>query len=755
MKLSSDENSPPPQPTTTKVGKSTKIFYNWIRLLLFFLFQVLAVILSIRIMKLDVESAADNLVSQAAGASRSLETQFDAMRDDFRVLVSTEAFDAFSDESSAASRDVALVKRFFARYQEMIDQIDLEQSDGTRLSIQLLPGNYLRTLPLIDDQHYALHSSPSTVTHSQDQLIIHEEVPIGAHSRIRNVRLRVDHSRFFSNQLASYLMGQSELWIWSIEQNQIPELIHHPSNFTIQQFNVHPSVLDEISSNLENGLEGMMEHDINTASPRKVISVYTPLNLGGESMGLVFSTDREVHLASLYRLATFLGLTFLGSLTWLASWFSVHVRKVRDSEREQATARKRAEMADRAKSEFVTTMSHEIRTPLNGVLGYANLLMISQLSPEQRNHVNIIRNSGDHLLTILNDILDFSKIESGTVTIRKESFSAIGCANEVVDMLQTAADERKIDLSIRIDPTLPQSVVGDSGRLRQVLYNLVGNGIKFTESGSVSLHLSSESHRESTILHFEVADTGIGIPEDKIDNLFAPFSQVDGSTSRNYGGTGLGLAICSRLIEMMGGTIQVRSRSGVGSVFSFSIPVSTTSALEQTIHPDPSKDPIPHGALPRSVGPSSPRHTLESTILQPSHPQQPRRKFNVLIAEDNETNSQLLKVLLEQRSCDTTITTNGSDALAELRRNPFDLVFMDVEMPGLDGLEVTRRVRNLERSKNTRPTRIIGLSAHAFNEARDEAIKAGMDDYLTKPIDILMLDKVIEANVARLAGLPT
>lgn len=820
---------------STALQRLFRVVRNWHLLALFSLFVVSAIWLSVRIMRLELQAATNRLVSHSAGASRNLETQFDSLRDDFRVLVSTGAFEAYADDTTHGNRELASVKRFFARYQEIISTVEVLLVNGETILLEIAPGNYLRTSRLKQPLHPIQPGAPSRVTHRDDHLIIEELVPTPESKAIQRVCLHVNHNRFFGEQLASYLMGQSDLWIWSIEDQGKPFLIRNPMKMGCESFSVDKQALQKIDQTLDQGLEGVLEHSILVPSPRSVVSAYTPLLLGGERMGLVFSTDSEVHLGSLHRLSRFLGLIFLGSLVLLGSWFAISFTRIRESERQQAAARLRAEAADRAKSEFVAAMSHEIRTPLNGVLGYADLLMASKLTASQRNHVEVIRNSGGHLLSILNDILDFSKISSGDMNLRQLEFSPMECADDVIDMMSTAADEQGLDLRFEARGQIPPYVIGDPGRLRQILYNLVGNGLKFTHEGSVTVTMEAFDEGNSWRLAFVVSDTGIGIPSGKRSQLFSPFSQLDASNTREYEGTGLGLAICSRLVQKMGGAIDFVSDPGKGSDFHFWIHSGKVDENHSTIEPplqgrtiliiDPSiscRDSLAgrirrmganvisscdettairqtegsghvdlvmiswtetgnegyqiRSHFSRTQGHAPPMialtekgldtlpperlfnermakplrlaslarrliHLMDQSQISGEEPLAP--PLEVLVAEDNPVNGSLMMALMEQRGANTTLAENGLDALAAMKEKPFDVVFMDVEMPGLDGIEVTRQFRRFEVSRIIGRTTIVGLSAHAFHENRDLAIQAGMDDYLTKPVVFGELDRVL------------
>ena len=813
------------------------IVKNWQLLAFFILFIGVAIWLSVRIMRLEIETATKRLVSNSAGASRNLETQFDSLRDDFRVLVSTGAFEACADVSSGSNRNLASVKRFFARYQEMISCIEVQLLDGEFISLEIAPGNHLRMSERAQPLLLSGQGLPSKVTHEGSNLIIEELVPAGDSPLVKRVCVQINHNRFFGEQLASYLMGQSELWIWSIEDGDKPILLCNPMKMGCNSFEVDEEALHHIHRTLEQGLEGVKEHRILASGQRSVVSAYTPLLLGGERMGLVFSTDSKVHLKSLHRLAAFLGLIFLGSLVLMISWFAISSARIRESERGQAAARRRAEAADRAKSEFVAAMSHEIRTPLNGVLGYADLLMGSKLTASQWDQVEVIRNSGDHLLSILNDILDFSKISAGGMSLRSLEYSPLECAEDVIDMMSTAADGQGLELRLEVRGEIPSSVMGDAGRLRQVLYNLVGNGLKFTQEGSVSVTLEAFDQGDHWRLAFMVSDTGIGIPTGKREHIFAPFSQLDSSNTREYEGTGLGLAICRRLVEKMGGMINFDSEVGIGSKFYFWIMVGKVDDVRkmesqlligrsvmiidgssrcreslsgrirrmgalvvaaedesegirlaeasghldlvmvhwvdgagsgQRIHhylKNKQSRPATMIALMERESDGHPSEELfkdwlvkplrlagltwhliqlinrEDGIPKPG----PAGTMRFLIVEDNLVNIGLMVALLEQRGGSITVAHNGLEALSLLKKEPFDLVFMDVEMPGLDGIEVTRRFREVEAASGGARVTIVGLSAHAFHEDRDLALEAGMDDYLTKPIAFTELDRVLTA----------
>ncbi|MBU2538900.1 MAG: response regulator [Proteobacteria bacterium] len=454
--------------------------------------------------------------------------------------------------------------------------------------------------------------------------------------------------------------------------------------------------------------------------------------IGQGDFGFRFSLNRRDELGLLSRTMNEMALQINEKNKALLDAHTMLEKRVVDRTRELMLAKNKAEAANRAKSNFLANMSHEIRTPMNGVIGMTQLALMASPRPEQREYLELIEKSSYRLLNVVNDILDFSKIEADKLNLTVQRFDLRDTIATTIREFSFKAQEKGLELDWHVQDEVPDAFMGDAGRLSQILINLIGNAIKFTPSGRISVGVRKEyAELDEFIAHFTITDTGIGISPEHQTSVFEAFSQADESHSRPYEGTGLGLAICAKLVALMNGRIWVESDEGKGSVFHF-----TALFKKAPQENSEQKKNAAHGQR-------------DEAGQKQSGPQ-----LEILLAEDNLVNQKVAQKMLERSGHRVTIAVNGQEAVAAFGRQPFDLVLMDIQMPIMDGFEATQAIRDLEKDSG-KHTPIIALTAHAITGYREKCLERGLDDYLSKPMKIADLNAKIADHLPQKMSNPT
>lgn len=653
----------------------------------------------------------EGLFKQTQRAGRNLEYRYRSFLEDLTGFISIRLFTDFAEWNREDSETLARIKRFYARHQDIIRRITVQSNDGKWISVHRTPENYY--LVNRNDTPGKLLFDTREPLLIRDRTLFHYVEPVRGDDGEVDIRVIVSTSLsdMFITETQGLFLGP-ESWMWLVdEKGEVLNTISAEGS-TRRRDSLKLGDMDIIRRDIGLGYEGILRHQVTDRSKISVVSAYYPVRIFDSMFGVVFSVSRKSVASGIVNAALALGGVFIVLLILHSLAFFTTLRQ-------RTRAVEAAEAANEAKSHFLANMSHEIRTPLNTVVGMAQLVERAEdLSDEHRENVRLIMTASDSLLQIIDDILDVSKVEAGQLKIMPEAVSLRTLVSELADIHGVPARSKGIELkTMFLD--VPDWVEADPVRLRQVLINLLGNAIKFTSQGRVSLLVSTVPGTpapNTVVIRFEVTDTGVGIPPEKIETIFNAFAQADDSTARRFGGTGLGLTISNGLIKLMGGKgIQVSSSPDSGSSFSFEIPMQKTQAPTLNAEADMTEDISGHYPNTR-----------------------------ILVAEDTRMNQILLEKIFDNITLGgVDFVDNGQLALDALLEDPtqYDLVLMDIQMPVLDGLSATRKIREAGIR-----VPVVALTAHARPEDKRLCMESGMNGFLAKPYKLDKLLAIFEKH---------
>jgi signal transduction histidine kinase/DNA-binding response OmpR family regulator len=589
-----------------------------------------------------------------------------------------------------------------------------------RFMLYLL-GVFITTIILIVYLQYNSNSNINKLTHGNESLITEFQI-IGETQKLQTDLLYIESQihRAVISEDSSYLGGirQKEKNVRGLLSKLNPllqtentkGLIQHLDSLIEDKLEFSENILTALFTKGQPAAEEMYKSRKNYVMG-EIVNVIDSLTIPRQKYLTQLSADADKSGHNAREWGIFLAITAGLACMFMFWYINKKVMQQQQLYDQLNESEKKARQAGIMKENFMANMSHEIRTPMNAILGFTNLLLKESLNEKSKNFVNSIQNSGESLLAIINDILDFSKVEAGMMRIESKSFSLRGLLHSVQTMFGTRIQQKNLQFTVHVEEPIADILIGDAIRLTQILVNLVNNSVKFTNSGSIDIHVTAGKEKEDAIdISFSVKDTGIGIPVDKIDTIFDRFQQVDEDTTRKYGGTGLGLSIVKQLVELQNGKISVSSKPDGGTEFIFIIPYK----------------------IAKDINGRDKFITVEEIQLN-------KKNIKILVAEDNEMNQNLMKYLLASWDLDFDIVNNGEEAIEALQQKKYSLVLMDIQMPHIDGYRATEKIRN--ELKNNIP--IIAMTAHAMAGEREKCLSYGMNEYISKPIRENELFKII------------
>lgn len=650
----------------------------------------------------------EGLFKQTQRTGHNLEKRYRTFLEDLSTIITLRLFQKFQNWDREDSETLTRIKRFYARHQDVIRRITVQSRDGKWISIHKTPENYF-LINRNDKPGRQLFETEEPIL-VRDRSIFHYVEPVHDENGLVKMRIIVSTSLedLFNSEIIGLFLGP-ESWMWLVnKQGQVLHQFTQADTRSQKESWTMPE-MGTIREDIGNGFEGVTKTSMVASKTIPTVTAYYPVRLFDSRFGVVFSVSRSSISQGIINAALALGGLFSILVAVYSTIFIMTLKK-------HTEAAKAAEAANRSKSRFLANMSHEIRTPLNTIVGLAQIMdRDGDLPRQQLENVRLIMTASDNLLQIINDILDVSKVEAGHLNLVMEPVNLRDLTQELVDIHNVTAESKGVEVH-RMFLDAPEWVLIDPVRIRQILINLLGNAVKFTSKGSITLRVSITQGTpapNTMLVRFEVADTGVGIPEDKLKSIFRAFGQADDSVARKFGGTGLGLTIANGLVKLMGGSGISVSSSPEGSTFSFDVPMELCDA------PD-----MKFGKKKKEETPAQETDHSDTTIL---------------VAEDTKMNRILLeKIFAGITLAGVDFVTNGQEAVDVMKKTPdkYNMILMDIQMPVMDGLTATKELRAHGIS-----IPIIALTAHARQEDKNKCLEAGMTDFLAKPYK---LEKLLE-----------